>query len=64
MDGWEVAEQLRADPATRLVRLVAASAVMRSRDCERQSATAGFDAHFVKPIRLEDWPAILAPRSC
>jgi CheY-like chemotaxis protein len=62
MDGWEVAEQLRADPATRVARLVAVSAIMKSPDCERRSAAAGFDAHFCKPVRLEDWPGILGPR--
>jgi CheY-like chemotaxis protein len=62
MDGWEVAEQLRADPATRVTRLVATSAIMRTHECERRSAAAGFDAHFAKPVRLEDWPGVLAPR--
>lgn len=58
MDGWQVAEQLRADPETRYLRIVAVTA-MASRECERRWAAAGFDAHFNKPVRLEQWPAIL-----
>ena len=58
MDGWQVAEQLRADPDTRSLRIVAVTA-MASRECERRSAAAGFDAHFNKPVRLDQWPAIL-----
>lgn|SRR5487761_1409367 len=62
MDGWDVAEQLRADPETRDIRLVAITA-MSSPECERRSREAGFDAHYGKPVSLSQWPAILAPQN-
>jgi two-component system CheB/CheR fusion protein len=62
MDGWQVAEQLRADPATKYLRIVAVTS-MASRECERRSAADGFDAHFNKPVRMEQWPAILSGKS-
>jgi len=58
MDGWDVAEQLRADPQTRGVRLVAVTA-MTSPECEQRSREVGFDAHYGKPIRLAEWPKVL-----
>lgn len=61
MDGWDVAEQLRADPETLHTRLVAVTAMM-DRDSEEHSLESGFDAHVGKPVRLKDWPAILSGR--
>lgn len=58
IDGWEVAQQLRADPETLHTRLVAVTAMM-GRDCEERSLEAGFDEHVVKPVRLKEWPSIL-----
>lgn len=59
MDGWQVAEQLRADPQTSRLRLVAVTAMMGP-ECEQRSRDAGFDAHFAKPIRLTQWAGILS----
>lgn len=58
MDGWELGAKLRADPATRVVRLVAVTA-MRSKANERRSAEVGFDNHFGKPVPLDQWPRVL-----
>ena len=60
MDGWEVARQFRADPKTRIVRLVAVTA-MAGHASERRSADVGFDNHFGKPLRFEQWPRVLSP---
>ena len=59
MDGWDVAEHLRADPETHDIRLVAVTA-MTSPECERRSREAGFDAHYGKPVALAQWPRLLA----
>jgi CheY-like chemotaxis protein len=59
MDGWDVAKQLRADPETLNMRLVAVTAMM-SPDFERHSADSGFDAHVGKPVHVQDWPGILS----
>jgi CheY-like chemotaxis protein len=58
MDGWDVGAQIRADPATRLVRLVAVTA-MSGKANERRSAEVGFDNHFGKPVPLDQWPRVL-----
>lgn len=63
MDGYAVARQLREDPATASIRLVALTGY--GRDTDRQLAEeAGFDVHLVKPVapdelrrRLESWAA-------
>lgn len=60
MNGWEIGAQLRADPETRIVRLIALTA-MRSQASERRSADVGFDNHFEKPVRFEQWPRVLSP---
>ena len=57
----DVAEELRADPETQHIRLVAVTA-MTSEECERRSAEAGFDDHFGKPIPMEQWPEVLTGR--
>jgi len=59
-DGWDVGAQIRADPATRRVRLIAVTA-MRSEANERRSAEVGFDNHFSKPVHFEQWPRVLSP---
>ena len=48
MDGFEVAHQLRGDPATGGARLIAVTGYGREEDAEKARA-AGFDAHLVKP---------------
>ena len=59
MNGWEVAEQLRADPDTQHIRLVAITALTGSNDMVR-SNEAGFDAHYRKPVSINQWPQVLA----
>ncbi|HEY0061418.1 MAG TPA: ATP-binding protein [Telluria sp.] len=52
IDGYEVARRMRADPATRNVRLVALTGYGQEND--RASALdAGFDAHLVKPVEMQ-----------
>lgn len=60
MDGWEVARQFRADPATLGIRLVAVTALATPDDV-RRSFQAGFDAHYRKPVSIEQWREILSP---
>ena len=57
MDGWEVAHELRHDPATSEIRLVAISA-LSGPEFESRSRAAGFNAHFAKPISAEGWREI------
>lgn len=49
MDGFAVAEELRRDPATRDVRLIAVTGYGRDED-RRRSREAGFDFHLTKPL--------------
>lgn len=60
LNGWELAEQLRADPGTRHIRLVAISALAKTSDVLLRSTEAGFDAHFRKPVSIEQWSEVLA----
>jgi CheY-like chemotaxis protein len=52
MDGYAVARQLRADPLTAPIRLVALTGYGRDAD-RREAAAAGFDLHLVKPVGPE-----------
>ena len=64
LDGYGVARQLRADPATAQARLIALTAYGRDED-RRRSHEAGFERHLVKPVdpddlrRALDCPAVL-----
>ena len=49
MNGYEVAAELRRDPSTRSVRLIAVTGYGRDED-RRRSKEAGFDLHLTKPI--------------
>src|SRR4051812_37995826 len=49
LDGWEATEILKADPATRHIRIVAVTAHALPGDEER-SLRAGCDGHLAKPI--------------
>ncbi len=51
-DGYWLAQQLRADPTTRALTLVAASGMAREVDRSRALA-AGFDAHLGKPVDID-----------
>jgi signal transduction histidine kinase len=59
MDGYAVAQALRADARTRTMRLVALTGYGSARDREAALA-AGFDLHLTKPISLEQLAATLA----
>ena len=61
LDGYEVARQIRAEPENDSVRLVALTGYGRPED-RRQVMAAGFDAHLVKPVRVEDLYPLLARR--
>ncbi|MES2295914.1 MAG: ATP-binding protein [Pseudomonadota bacterium] len=58
MDGYELAQRLRADPRCPGLRLVALTGYGTERDRERARA-CGFDAHCVKPVALEQLLAAL-----
>jgi CheY-like chemotaxis protein len=49
MDGFQVARELRRDPATAGVRLIAISGYGQEED-QRRSREAGFDLHLTKPV--------------
>ncbi len=52
IDGYEVARRLRADPATREIRLVALTGYGLAEDL-RRVMDAGFDRHLVKPVDID-----------
>ncbi len=52
IDGYEVARRLRADPATRLLPLIALTGYGQDED-RRRALEAGFDLHLVKPVEAE-----------
>ncbi|WP_296000694.1 response regulator [Rugamonas sp.] len=52
IDGYEVARRLRADPATRAMRLIALTGYGLAED-RRRVLEAGFDLHLVKPVEIE-----------
>lgn len=58
MDGWELARLIRAEPEILKVRLVAITA-LASPDDVRRSLDAGFNAHYRKPVSMEQWQEIL-----
>jgi len=49
MDGYEVAQAIRADPRLTAIRLIALSGYGQPED-RRRTAAAGFDEHLVKPV--------------
>ena len=54
MDGWEVAEALRKEPALESMKILAISAYQSDEDKDRSQA-AGIDAHLGKPAYKEDF---------
>jgi PAS domain S-box-containing protein len=58
MDGYEVARRCREDEGTRRIMLVAMTGYGKEED-RRRSQEAGFNAHLVKPVNLEDLQMIL-----
>jgi CheY-like chemotaxis protein len=61
IDGYQVARQIRGEPENDGVRLVALTGYGRPEDHERVIA-AGFDAHLVKPIQVEELYPLLSRR--
>jgi CheY-like chemotaxis protein len=59
MTGYDVAQRLRADPATADTRLIALTGFGQEED-RRRSQEAGFDAHLVKPVDPEELQHLLA----
>ncbi|MGV7207311.1 response regulator [Oxalobacteraceae bacterium A2-2] len=51
IDGYEVARRLRADPATRHIKLIALTGYGLAEDTRRVQE-AGFDRHLVKPVEI------------
>lgn len=58
MDGYELAERLRALDGCEGIKLIAVTGYGQETD-RRRSAKAGFDAHLIKPVLLADLQRIL-----
>jgi CheY-like chemotaxis protein len=59
LDGCGVARQLRDDPRTAAVRLIAMTAY-DSPEARRRSADAGFEKHLAKPVSPTELLALLS----
>jgi CheY-like chemotaxis protein len=59
MDGLELTRQLKADPATRAIRVIALTAYAMKGDDEKAFA-AGCDGYITKPIDVERLPALVS----
>ncbi|MDB4933639.1 MAG: rcsC [Labilithrix sp.] len=59
MDGYEVARQLRADPAFAVTVLVALTG-WGTEDDKRRAHEAGFDVHLTKPVAVDAVDAVVA----
>jgi CheY-like chemotaxis protein len=58
LDGYGVARQLRLDPATSRVRLLAVTGYGSEED-RRRAREAGFDLHLIKPVEPTDLLSVL-----
>jgi CheY-like chemotaxis protein len=58
MDGYELAQRLRRQPALAGLHLIALTGYGQAQDRSR-SQEAGFDAHLVKPVHLERLSVLL-----
>jgi two-component system, cell cycle response regulator DivK len=58
MDGLQLTRQLKADPATRGIRIIALTAYAMKGD-EEKAFAAGCDGYVTKPIDTERLPAIV-----
>jgi len=63
MDGYEVVQRLRAEPAGKEIAVIAISGYGQEAD-RRRSGEAGFDHHLVKPVDLENILDLLARGKC
>ncbi|HXN15857.1 MAG TPA: response regulator [Usitatibacter sp.] len=62
VNGYEVARQLRADPSTQNLQLVALTGFGRREDILRARA-AGFDEHITKPTDPEELARVIGLKS-
>ena len=62
MDGYELAGRLRALEGLAAIKLVAVTGYGQETD-RRRAASAGFDAHLIKPVPLDELERILAELS-
>jgi CheY-like chemotaxis protein len=60
MDGYAIAQALRADPATAQIELIALTGYGSAADRQR-AFDAGFQHHFTKPISIEQLELALSP---
>jgi CheY-like chemotaxis protein len=58
LNGYEVCRLIRSEPALSKIPVVAVTAFDQPED-RRKSTAAGFDAHLIKPMRLEELQRIL-----
>jgi CheY-like chemotaxis protein len=58
MDGYELADRLRADPAWQDVTLIAVTGYAQEVD-RRRTAAAGLDVHLAKPIDVHYLDAVI-----
>jgi CheY-like chemotaxis protein len=63
MDGYTLAQEIRAEPRCAGVRLIALTGYSRNRDRER-GQEAGFDAYLVKPVDPERLRRALSEGQC
>jgi len=59
VDGYEVAQQIRADSTLKSAYLVALTGYGREED-RRRAAEAGFDYHVIKPVGKQQLDMLLA----
>ena len=62
LNGFQVAESLRDDPATASIRLIALTAYGSAEDRQR-SIRSGFEAHLVKPASIDQLRRVLSGAS-
>jgi CheY-like chemotaxis protein/anti-sigma regulatory factor (Ser/Thr protein kinase) len=62
MDGYELVQKLRQQPALARVRMIAVTGYGQEADRQRALA-AGFDEHIVKPLTIERFQSLLAEQS-
>jgi CheY-like chemotaxis protein len=58
LDGYQLAEKVRAEPMANGIFLVALTGYGQPED-RRRALAAGFDAHLVKPVKLQDLARVL-----
>ena len=58
MDGWELTRQLKADPATRAIPVIAITAYGKTGDAKK-AKQAGFVEFLAKPVSTRDLPQIV-----